>query len=290
MDALLTSQLVGAYEKFNIGGAMSKLPKKSMNDIINETIINDNNRTYIGYSSAGNSCARAIWYGFYWATEKSHSARIDRLFKLGHDTESVMVNALRLVGISVSYQQKEIIGPHKHIMGHIDGIAVGIPGDEKTEHLAEFKTMKDNLFNKLKKEGVRKSNRRYYAQMQAYMGKLELSKGLFVCYNKNTSEIYTEIIDFDPTEFDVNEHKLIDVLYSELAPDKIGEKTWFACKLCDFYSVCHNDEPVAKNCRTCEYHSVEDEGKHSCTRYKKKLNTLEQRAGCSTWTIKEVLK
>lgn len=262
---------------------MALLPKAVEVIKLSEQDTIENHRPYIGYSSAGEPCDRALWYGFHWINKRIISSKLKRIFDTGHIMEHFMTRALIDAGMLIYDEQVEIIGPHGHVKGHIDGKCKGVPLYEDLEHLLELKTMNEKNFKMVIKKGVKSGFLKYYSQMQAYMGNLDMSCALFVAYNKNTSEIYLERVLFDKPHFDMLESKLTGVLYSEFPLDKIGEKTWFTCKFCDFYDICHNEAPIDKNCRTCKNSNIEENGKWSCEAHDKELSTEDQRKGCVLW-------
>ena len=269
---------------------MVAIPKQiNLLKLIDSGSVKEKPRPHLGYSASGNPCKRALWYSFHWATYRSVPTRVQRIFNTGHIFEKFMTDSLKEAGITVYAEQLSIDGPHGHIKGHIDGMCLMIPGDPNTKDLLEMKTMNDRNFKDCIKRGVRFSKSAYYAQMQAYMGKLDLTKSLFMAYNKNTSEYYLEIIDFDKEYFKQIESKLLDVLYSEFPPEKIGPKTFFDCKYCDFYDICHKGAPIENNCRTCEHSNVEEKGAWSCSLTDEFLGEDEQFEGCSSWSKIETL-
>lgn len=268
---------------------MSILPEKPISEIILSKLTHSKiseHRGHIGYSSAGEECKRKFWYDLHWAYDKIVDDRLQRIFDTGFIAEDFMECSLLNAGYIIHSKQLEIIGCYGHVLGHIDGIVT----IDNIDYLIEFKTMNDSNFVKLKKEGCKKSKRVYYYQMQAYMGKLNISNGILMVYNKNTSEYYLEVIKANKFVFEEIESMMFDVLTSEFIPDKIGEKTWFACKFCNAKSVCQDSKSVSINCRTCEYVDIENDGKWSCSLKSEVLNIEQQRIGCNSWIIKGALK
>ena len=242
-------------------------------------------RGHIGYSHCGDPCARSLWYGLHWMDKKTVSARQRRIFDTGHNSESMMYDHLAQAGIKIFDKQKEVIGPYSHVLGHIDGLCSGIEGDPESIYLLELKTMNQARFTACVGKGVYFSDREYYLQAQGYMGKLGILKTLFVFYNKNNSSYHYEVIDFDEFQFELLQAKLTDVLFSEFAPDRIGDSKWFECKICDFFDICQGDKQIQENCRTCRNCSIEDDGKWSCDFEKdeKMLPIEAQKNGCRKW-------
>ena len=272
---------------------MVLIPKKvcELTDILDNVLINDKPRPYLGLSSIGGPCRRSLYYSFHWAHHDSISQRLQRIFSTGHFMEDFMIASLKNTGYIVSREQEEIIGAFGHVKGHIDGTVKGIPGYEDEELLVEFKTMNDANFKKLKREGVRMSKPVHYSQMQMYMSGLELKRALYFAYNKNDSHYYTEIVELDKHFVAEKERSIFNLFTDELIPERIGGgvSTWHECRFCNFKSICHNGAPIARNCRTCVHHSIEDDGRWSCALSGQDINVEEQRKGCKDWEIEPTL-
>lgn len=251
-------------------------------EIIKEKAEDDNDRGYLGMSSIGDPCMRKLWYGFHMAKPREKpSARALRIFNTGHIAEGFMIKDLKAVGIQVYGQQEECSAVAGHFKGHIDGKLLGVIEAEKTEHLAEFKTHNDKSFNALIKAGsVEKSKPVHYAQMQVYMKYQKLTRALYVAYNKNTSQYYFERVYYNEDHANDLVHKATEIIMSEVAPVKEFGPTWYACKWCNFYDICHNGDMPSKNCRTCAEVDICDDGKWECGMNGQELSIEEQKAGC----------
>ena len=73
--------------------------------------------------------------------------------------------------------------------------------------------------------------------------------------------------------------------------DRIGNNSsaWYKCQLCDAKRKCFGKEPVAKNCRTCKYSDLENEGKWSCSKLSNNdLSYKEQLKGCDKYVMSEM--
>ena len=165
---------------------------------INNTRYEELPRPYLGMSMLGHHCPRFMWLYFRWCFKETYTARSYRIFEKGHREEVYIEDILKGVGIKIWGQQTEFIGETGHIRGHIDGICSGVLEAPKTDHLAEYKTMKDVYFRDLKKMGIKISKPTYYAQAQCYMHYAKLKRCLFVVVNKNTDELYIERIKYFP--------------------------------------------------------------------------------------------
>jgi hypothetical protein len=266
---------------------MAILPKQNtaigqnIADILNDGEIFQEQRGYIGYSGSGEPCLRKIWYSFRWSSSDVITKQTNRIFDLGHILEEYVKKDLVKNGFIVTDEQIEVSGCYGHAKGHIDGI-VCLP-NSTDRMLLEIKTSNELGFNAIVKRGVKKEKPAHYSQMQAYMGKLDLHFGLYVCYNKNTSEYYTEIIEFDKSCFNDIDRKFNSVLLSEFPPDKIGDSEYYSCQWCTFKAVCHEQAVPNVNCRTCNFANIEMGGEWSCSLHYKNLTKNEQQLGCSKY-------
>jgi len=230
----------------------------------------DDWRDHLGASLLGRECAREIWYGFHWATLKRFDARMLRLFNRGHLEEPRMLALLKMIGCNVwqvqeNGKQFRIKGHRGHFGGSLDGVALGIPDMPTIPVLTEFKTHGEKSFLKLQSEGLLAAKWEHYVQMQIYMGKMELTHGLYMATNKNTDEIETEIIQFDKTQYDRYEQRSIAIIEAKEPPPRINNSPgFFKCKFCDHSKVCHLGGSLARNCRTCVHSSVGDDAAWIC--------------------------
>lgn len=228
-------------------------------------------RSHMGASLIGRKCAREIWYGFRWSTLVENSGRLNRLFNRGHLEEGRFIAMLLMIGCEV-YQQDEhgkqfrISDAGGHFGGSGDGIVVNLPDlPEGTAALCEFKTSGDKPFQKLIKEGVKESKPDHYVQMNVYMGKMGYPVTLYMCVNKNTDELYAELIYYDKECGDRHIDRAINLVFLTEAPEGICKRPgWWEGKFCDHKGTCQNGQPPCKNCRTCKSVSVEQDGTWVC--------------------------
>ena len=66
--------------------------------------------------------------------------------------------------------------------------------------LFEHKALNQNAWTDLVKRGLRQSKPIYFAQCQLYLAYMELEVALLTAMNKNTQELYHEVVHFDPAE------------------------------------------------------------------------------------------
>ncbi len=250
-------------------------------------------RTHLGASMLGGECARALWYGFRWATRPSHSGRILRLFNRGHLEEARFIAMLLTIGCTVYQQdangnQFRISDAGGHLGGSTDGVVVGVPDlPEGMPALTEFKTHGEKSFLKLKKEGVKSAKFEHYVQMQLYMLKLKLTVALYMAVNKNTDEVYAEIVLFDSIIAERYLDRGIQLVFTEEAPKKLNESPgWFECSFCDHKKLCHLRGEPDKNCRTCEMSFPKTDGTWICRIHDAVIPKEVQLRGCPSWQRK----
>lgn len=249
-------------------------------------------RSHLGASVIGRKCDREIWYGFRWYVVPKFSGRMLRLFNRGHLEEGRFIAALLTTGCQVyqydnegkQYRISDCLG---HFGGSTDGVAFNIPDYINNWCLAEFKTHGEKSYVKLVDAGVREAKFEHYVQMQVYMFKLGLQVGLYLAVNKNTDEIYGELITLNEPIARLYIDRANTIINSKTPPKKLSENSsWYECKMCDKLGVCHNNEPPAFNCRTCKYSEPVADGKWVCTNGGQNypLTKEQQYNGCQLWT------
>jgi len=267
---------------------MALIPKQ---DVLTEKmecgVVYQKHRPYMGMSGLGGDCQRKIWYDFHWTYNRFISKRLARIFERGNLEEIRICNDLAKVGAIVTDDQLEMIDDTGHIKGHIDGKVIGVPGAEKTEHLLEIKTMNSKRFKDYIKKGLKETNPVYWVQAHLYMGELGLKRCLFVVTNKDNEERKYERIHFDPAVHSQYMAIGFSILVAEYPPERIGERTWFACKFCDAKDICHNKAEIKKTCRSCEFCDLEVKGKWACQKTGS-LSEMEQLNACSKYELSEV--
>ena len=222
-------------------------------------------RGYLGLSSLASECRRAVWYEFRKVAKKDFPARMLRLFRRGDIQEFQFMHLLRGIGFEIferdeNGKQFKVTDFEGHLSGSMDGVGKapvkfwkkGKPGP----FLVEYKTYNDKRFQKLKKDGVKSSDPKYWGQCQGYMGYNKLDGCLFCAVNKNDDELYFEWVPFDKFAFRRLVESAEDILTGESIPEKISSNpSWWQCKFCDFHGVCQLGEPATKSCRSCKFAS-----------------------------------
>lgn len=250
----------------------------------------DDERTYLGMSTLGTECDRALWYGFRWAAPPEQlDGRKVRLFETGHREEARMIDDLRAAGVDVRDRDPEtgeqwgVVALGGHLRGHLDGRATGIVEAPVVEHVLEFKTHNEKSFKALVRDGVAAAKPGHYAQMQLYMHFSGLSRAFYLACNKNTDELHGERVHYDAPAALALVARAERIVNTARPPAKLHDdpeaKAAWQCRFCPARGVCHDGERGRLNCRTC-LHSTPVEGGWHCARFDRQLSLEEQRQGC----------
>jgi hypothetical protein len=248
-------------------------------------------RWYLGMSTLGTECDRALWYTFRQISKpEKFSGRMLRLFETGHREEDRMLDNLERAGVKVErvdpvsdkqWASSSIMG---HFRGHADGIGVGFLEAPKTPHLIECKTHSEKSFKDVVTKGVQLSKPGHYAQMQMYMHHLGLVRAFYMAHNKNTDELYSERIAYDPVIAGQLMARAERIITAQAPPAKLHEnpesKMAFTCKFCPHFSVCHEGAMPRQHCRSC-LSSTPVEGGFHCDVFKQVNDIHMQKMGCS---------
>lgn len=264
-------------------------------------------RGYLGMSSIGKPCARALWYDFRDAKRPTFSGRMYRLFQTGHLAEPRFVQDLRSIGMTVfdmdpstrrQFEFKDAtLG--NHFAGHADGVGTNLPQAPAKPCILEFKTHSSKSFAKLRTEGVEKSKPEHFAQMQCYMhysleqwGDDGCPHALYLAVDKDTDDLYSERIKYDREKALSYIERAKAIIYSPEPPVRIGkDATWFECKFCNYIDICHGKELPRTGCRTCAHATPLKTGNAQwrCEKFKDTLPSDAHASGCNSHVYIPVL-
>lgn len=288
---MIASQTLAAIEQSlqKDNGAAYRVALKKYMDLAQDPFRADDPefRSHLGASTLGRECPRDIWYNFRWFKKCSYSGALIRLFNRGHLEEPRFLALLEMIGcevVSVDAQGKQLKVKGGHDAGSLDGVLRGIPECPEEPLLLEFKTHNEKSFLKLKDERVIKSKWQHFVQMTYYMGKLDLKGALYMAVNKNTDELYAELVAFDKVAYDRILERVEATVNSNEPPARASlDKTNYKCKFCDYREICHGHEKPVINCRTC-IHSISTlDGKWGCKISGAVLSVEAQLAGCDSY-------
>lgn len=220
---------------------------------------NQSRRNYLGASRLGVACERALQYEYLQTpvdAGREIPGRVLRIFEVGHALEELAIRWLRMAGFDL-YTQKASGGQFGfsvaggRIQGHVDGVLNGGPAELRMSYPAlwECKTMNDKSWRDTVKHGVSKSKPVYAAQMAIYQAYMEASipgisanPALFTAINKDSEEIWFELVPFDGGLAQRMSDRAVRVITAtdsqELLPRHTTTPTHVECKFCPWQDRC----------------------------------------------------
>ncbi len=208
-------------------------------------------RDYLGGSRLGDPCARRLQFEYLNVPRDPGAGfpgRTLRTFALGHSLEDLAVEWLRKAGLDLrtrnrSGEQFGFSVAGGRVKGHIDGVIVAAEG-VVVPALWECKTANAKNWRDMARRGVTVAKPVYAAQIalyQAYMGLTE-APALFTAINKDTSELWHELVPFDGGLAQSISDKAVRILQAcdagEWLPRVASEPGFFECTTCAFKQQC----------------------------------------------------
>jgi hypothetical protein len=205
-------------------------------------------RDYLGASMLGDECIRKIQLQ-YMKHESDVSAQNLRTFAIGHCLEDLIAEWMILAGFDLRTKNEngEQFGfsvAEGKIRGHVDGVLKNGPDFCRYPCLWECKTMSNKSWNDTAKRGVLVTKPLYYAQVQLYMAYMNLDENpcVFTALNKDTSELYHELIAFDVEAAQRYSDRAVQIIKAtennELLPCVSNDSSFYRCKMCAFKNEC----------------------------------------------------
>lgn len=216
-------------------------------------------RHYLGASRLGVACERALQYEYLHTPidpGRELPGRVLRVFEVGHALEALAIRWLRLAGFDL-YTQKAGGGQFGfsvaggRIQGHVDGVLNDGPTEIGMRYPAlwECKTMNDKSWRDTVKHGVSKSKPVYAAQLAVYQAYMDASiagiasnPALFTAINKDSQEIWFELVPFDGGLAQRMSDRAVRVITAtdaaELLPRHATTPTHVECKFCAWQDRC----------------------------------------------------
>lgn len=239
-------------------------------------------------SGATSGCDREIWFGFRWAAPlEKPNGKQQRRFRTGNQYERWLLDDLRLTGAEVreidetTGKQFAVQLADGHLRGKADGIALGIIEAPKTEHVVECKSMKAADFRAILKHGLAKAKPEHWMQCQLYMHGLGILRCLYICANKDTDEIHTVRLDYDPVAALATEARIARIVDMAEPPARASDDpAAFVCTFCKAKDICHKGAWARLNCGTCIHSSPMPGGTWRCEKHGKSLSYKDRQAGC----------
>ncbi len=212
---------------------------------------NQRPRDYLGASRIGEECARRLVFEFTHTPpdpNKDFDGHALRIFEAGHAFEDLSIRWLKRAGFDLRTARKDgsqfgFTAAGGKFRGHIDGVIVAGPDvGVAWPALWEHKALNAKAWNDLVKHGLRLSKPLYFAQVQIYMAYLELPVALFMALNKDTQELFHEIVRFDPAEAQKLSDKAVGIIRAahagELPPRIAAASDFYLCRMCPFAQRC----------------------------------------------------
>lgn len=214
-------------------------------------------REYLGASRLGVSCARALQYE-YMKTPKDEEFKGQtlRIFEIGHAFEALALSWLRQSGFTLFTEKPDgkpfgfsVAGGR--IRGHVDGIINAAPADLGMRFPAiwECKSLNAKSWRDTVKSGLKKSKPIYAVQVATYQAYMEgsvpgISKNpaLFTAINKDTAEIYHELVPFDAALAQEASDRAVNLIRAteagETLPRVAIREDHFECVFCPYRERC----------------------------------------------------
>lgn len=234
----------------------------------------------LGGSMIGKPCSRELWYSFRhakkanFASANKSAGQTLRLLRRGNDEEFNFTKYFQAIGCKFLHtveNQCEVTDCEDHFVMKLDNVGYLPPKFEYLEKVVfEFKTSNMTNFNTLKKEGLQRDKPVHFAQMSVGAYKLGIEYGVYAVVDKNTDELYIELVKLDLGLGKTMIDKAMAIITSppESPPAKISlSQANFTCKWCNFKDICHNGEAVEINCRSCVNSVPLKAGKWGCKLY-----------------------
>lgn len=210
-------------------------------------------REYLGASMLGDPCSRRIQYEYVGASKdqgKDFNGQTLRIFDAGHQFEALSVKWLRGAGFDLRTEKADggqfgFSVAKGCIKGHIDGVLVGGPSWFSFPSLWEHKALKDKSWQDLVKRGLAISKPLYAAQValyQGYMPDLARCPALFTALNKDTQELYHELVSFDASLAQSTSDKAVNILQATDAGQQLpriaSNPDFYLCLCCPYAKRC----------------------------------------------------
>ena len=239
---------------------------EQVNALIDAALVAENqtqpSRHYLGGSRLGVACDRALQFEYAQAPKddgRDFDGQTLRIFAAGHLFEDMAIRWLRLAGFDLYTTKGNRPGGEQfgflvaggRIRGHVDGIIAGasdglFPGFPA---LWECKSMNAKSWKDTVKRGLAISKPVYAAQIAVYQAYIEATvpgissnPALFTAINKDTAELYHELVPFDGALAQRMSDKAVRIIRAseagELLPRIAQSADFFECRFCSWSDRC----------------------------------------------------
>lgn len=247
-------------------------------------------RQYLGASGIGGNCERALFYSFRWSSSGGIDARGLKAIADGHANEQVMIKRLMMVdGVELWVEESgaqigfsDISG---HFMGNLDGI---IKHPSIGTAVWENKACNSKKFDALKKlnledpnTALKKWDSTYYGQAQIYMHYMGLTVHYLTCCTPGGRDMTSVLTHYsEPDALALIERAKRVIFGSGPATRISADPSWYECKWCRSYNICHGVDLPKVNCRTCAHSTPDPQGGWKCEKFDCSLSFEAQLEGC----------
>ena len=217
-------------------------------------------RDYLGASRLGEPCVRALQYEYTQTPrDKAYTGQTLRIFEMGHTLEKMAWNWLQGAGFEIETHQPttgEVYGfsvAQGQLQGHVDGIVWQVPEgleqDIQVPAIWECKSLNARSWKQLVEKGVKIAKPVYAVQIALYQAYLEelipgLSQNpaLLTAVNKDTSELYHELVPFDAGLAQTASDRAVTIFRATQAGETLPRITQdpdsFYCRFCNWQTTC----------------------------------------------------
>jgi hypothetical protein len=211
-------------------------------------------RTYVGASIVGDPCNRKLFYEWFDVpVDVPLAGRTVRYWDAGTLFETLATQWFREATFELRTHGQDgnqfgFMTAQGRIGGHIDGVLMNGPVALPYPLGWEHKALNEKSWSDCVKRKVKASKPIYYAQMQTYMAYLELEHFLFSITNKNTQELWHELVPFDRQEAQRVSDKTVDLLRAidarTLPPRIASRPDYYLCRWCSRNKRCWEVDPA----------------------------------------------
>ena len=151
------------------------------------------------------------------------------------------------------------------------------------EILFEFKTHSSKSFKDLKAKGMKMSKPVHYAQCCSYGYMLRLNYVCYVAVNKDDDDIHLEIVALNHKTGETLVQKAERIVMSQEPPPRLHENpTFWLCKSCGYFPICHAKQEIDRNCRSCKHAEPAKDKQWICNKHNQVLtdDIITNEYGC----------
>lgn len=138
--------------------------------------------------------------------------------------------------------------------------------------LFEFKTHSSKSFKDLRAKGMKMSKPVHYAQCCSYGYMLRLNYVCYVAVNKDDDDIHLEIVALNHKTGETLVQKAERIVMSQEPPPRLHENpTFWLCKSCGYFPICHAKQEIDRNCRSCKHAEPAKDKQWICNKHNQVL-------------------